>query len=249
MVRADMAELAEQVARGLSKASVLGGRAFIRTAVLFPSGSTVVVGIEAEGGERYRLSDFGQGEDEAELLDIVNIYRHQAKEIADLSGLIFDSGAFLLIQASAGQLVGATMAIANAASRALERAMQRAEQRQRSAAANLLVERLRTIFPPPAVTRDAEIRGASTHPWHVDAMVDLGGGRAVFDFVTPHQTSIAFATTKFHDLARLEQAPVRIAAVHRKASLGAFLAVVSQAAKVIEDDAPDRTYRHAAEAA
>ena len=35
---------------GLGKADLLDGRAFIRTPVLFPSGATVVVVIEDEGG-------------------------------------------------------------------------------------------------------------------------------------------------------------------------------------------------------
>lgn len=244
-----MAELAEQVARGLSKASVLDSRAFIRTAVLFPSGSAVVVAIEAEGGDRYRVSDLGQGDDEADLLGIAATYRNQAREVAELSGLVFDNGAFVLTRASAGQLVGATMAIANAANRALDRAMQRAEQRQHRTAADRLVDRLARLFTPAAVARDAEVRGASTHPWTFDALVQTDGRRAVFDVVTPHPASVAFATTKFHDLARLENAPVRIAVVHRKASLREFLTVVSQAAKVIEDEAGDRTYLRAAEAA
>jgi hypothetical protein len=55
--KGSLPEIAEQVARGLSKASMLAGRAFIRTAVLFPSGSTVVVVIHDEGGGRFRVSD------------------------------------------------------------------------------------------------------------------------------------------------------------------------------------------------
>lgn len=248
VVQAGMAELAEQIARGLSKASALEGRAFIRTPVLFPSGSTVVVVIEAEGGGRYRVSDLGQGEDEADLLDIVATYRSQAREIAELSGLAFDGRAFVLTQASAAQLVGATMAVANASSRALDRAILRAGERRRSTAADRLVARLGLLFPQ-RVERNGEVRGASTQPWTFDAVVHIGDRRAVFEAVTPHQTSIAFATMKFHDVARLQAPPVRVAVVHRKASLHAFLAVVSQAAKVIEDDAADQSWLRAAEAA
>jgi hypothetical protein len=247
MVQANMAELAEQVARGLSKASTLDGRAFIRTPVLFPSGSTIVVAIEEEGGDRYRLSDLGQGEDEADLLDIVAIYRHQAEEVAELTGVLFDGRAFVLTRATVGQLVGATMAIANAVSRALDRAQQRADQRQHSGAIDRMVSRLSRIFSPQAVARNAEVRGFSTHAWTVDAEVRSDGRRIVFDYVTPHPASVAFATTKFHDLARLEDAPVRVGVVHKKQGLGTFLMVVSQAAKVIEDEAGDRTWRRAAE--
>ena len=68
-----MADLADQVARGLSTAAMIDGRAFIRIAVLFPSGSTVVV-IEPEGGGSCRVSDLGLGSDQAELLDILPFY-------------------------------------------------------------------------------------------------------------------------------------------------------------------------------
>ena len=201
------------------------------------------------GGDRYRLSDLGQGEDEAYIRDITILYHHQAKDVAELSGIVFDGRAFVITRVSAGQLVGATMAVADAASRAIDRAMQRADQRQRRTDADRLVARLEQIFPLGTVDRDAEVRGASTHPWKVDAAVRTQGSLAVFDFVTPNQTSVAFATTKFHDLARRDDAPVRIAVVHKKASMGAFLTVVSQAARVIEDEAADRTWLRAAAAA
>jgi hypothetical protein len=40
------------------------------------------------------------------------------------------------------------------------------------------------------------------------------------DVATPHPTSIAFATARFHDIDRLEYQPVNIAVVHRKTGLG-----------------------------
>jgi hypothetical protein len=140
------------------------------------------------------------------------------------------------------------MAIANATSRSLDRAILRAI-RPRNTAVDRLVTRLTSIFPADKVERDAEIRGASTHAWRVDAVVHTDSKQAVFEIVTEHPNSVAFAATKFHDFARMDDPPVRIAVVHRKEKLGAFLAVVSQAAMVIEDDAADGTYLRAAQAA
>ena len=74
-------------------------------------------------------------------------------------------------------------------------------------------------------------------------MLETDRGRTVFDLVRPHRTAIAFAAAKFHDLARLEHPPRRVAVVHRKAALGDRLAVVVQAATVIEDDAADSVPR------
>lgn len=247
--KSGLAETAEQIARGLSKASMLDGRAFIRTPVMFPSGSMVVVFLHEEGGGRYRVSDLGQGLEEADTLGIATAYRNQAAEIATRSGIVFDERAFIVTGLEQDQLVGAVMAVTNAAGRALERAMLRSEGRRQEAAVERLVGRLRHAFPDADVTREAELRGASTHAWKVDALVRSGEDRAAFNVVTPHPASVAFATTKFHDIALLERAPARVAVVRRKASLGDLLAVVSQAAKVIEDEAADRTYLRAAETA
>ena len=248
-VQADLADLADQVARGLSKATMIEGRAFIRTAILFPSGSTVVVAIEPEGGGSYRVSDLGSGSDQAELLDIFSLYRGQAREVATHSGTTFTGHAFELARVTAEQLVGATMTVANAVGRALDHAVQRAEQRKREIAADRLFDRLGRLFRPSSVSRDVEIRGASAHAWKFDAIVQGSGHRAVFDIVTSHPTSIAFATTKFHDLARLDQAPVRVAVVHRKTSLHEFRSIVEQAAEVLDDDDTDQRWRLIAEAA
>jgi hypothetical protein len=64
-----LAQLADEIARSLAHARMLDGRAYIRTPTLFPSGATAVVVIEEEGGGRYRLSDLGQGFDEASQRD------------------------------------------------------------------------------------------------------------------------------------------------------------------------------------
>jgi hypothetical protein len=245
ITRTDFAELAEQVARGLGKADLLDRRAFIRTPVLFPSGATVVVVIEDEGGGRYRLSDLGQGRDEAEVLGVAGAYRHQAQEVARLSGLTLEGNSLVLPGVLATQLVAGTMTVANAAARALERASLRAASRPREDSIEKLITRLVTVFPKAQVKRGVDLRGASTHAWQVDAVVTTGDHRAVLDVVTSNPASIVWASAKFHDFARLEAPPARVAVVHRKASLGDLLAVLSQAARVVEEDAPDRALTRA----
>ncbi len=67
-------------------------------------------------------------------------------------------------------------------------------------------------------------------------MVDHPGDhRAVFDVVTSSPASVVWTSTKFHDFARLE--------------LGDLLAVLSQAARVVEEDAPNRVLSRAVLAA
>ncbi len=55
---------------------------------------------------------------------------------------------------------------------------------------------------------------------------------------------------KFHDIALLgNEAPGRVAMVHNKKDFGTYLAVLSQSANVIDDDAADSTILRLAKAA
>jgi len=241
-------EVAAQVARGLSKADLVQGRAFIRTSVMLPSGSTVVVVIEDIGSGRYRLSDIGQGFDEADNLGFGRTYIAQARTVAAQFGIALEGSAFVIASAAKRQLVGATMTIANAVSRAAERTLHRSATKPKDGAVERLVDRLTRLFPRAKVEREVELRGSSEHPWSVAAMLSTDHGRAVFDFVTPHATSIAFASTKFHDIALLEGAPLRVAVVNKKEAFNyEMLSLVSQAAFVVEEAASDLAFRHLSE--
>ena len=51
----DLDEIAAEISRGLASAEVFGGRAYLRTPMLLPSGASVVVVIEQEGAGRCRI--------------------------------------------------------------------------------------------------------------------------------------------------------------------------------------------------
>lgn len=125
-------EIAAEISRGLASAEVFGGRAYLRTPMLLPSGASVVVVIEQEGAGRFRITDLGQGHDEAETLGFGRIYRRQAEDVAGLQGLTADQGALSLRDLGPEELTGATMALASAVLRTMERAMLRAADRRRA---------------------------------------------------------------------------------------------------------------------
>jgi hypothetical protein len=77
-------------------------------------------------------------------------------------------------------------------------------------------------------------------------MVTAWGRRAVFDIVTASMISVAFASTKFHDIAALDAPPARVAVIPHKAAFGDRLSIIAQAAHVIEQDATDQTFIRAA---
>jgi len=245
----DLDEIAAAISRGLASAEVFGGRAYLRTPMLLPSGASVVVVIEQEGAGRFRITDLGQGHDEAETLGFGRIYRRQAEDVAGLQGLTADQGALSLRDLGPEELTGATMALASAVLRTMERAMLRAADRRPQTAADRLIARLSRLFPGRQIRPDAEVRGASTHAWQVDAVVETERGLALFDFVSPAPVSVAFAAAKFHDIALLENAPARIAVVRRKDAFGDLLPVVAQAAKIVQEDAADSTFESLARAA
>jgi hypothetical protein len=245
----DLNEIAAGISRGLASSEVFGGRAYVRTPMLLPSGASVVVVIELEGAGRFRITDLGQGHDEAVTLGFGRIYRRQAEDMATLQGFAADQGALALKDLGQDELVGATMALASAVLRTMERAMLRAGERRPQTAVDRLVARLTRLFPGKQVRLEAEVRGSSTHAWQVDAMVATERGLALFDFVSPAPVSVAFAAAKFHDIALLEDAPARIAVVRRKEAFGDLLPVVAQAAKIVQEDASDETFERLAAAA
>lgn len=245
----DLDQIADEISRGLASAEVFGGRAYLRTPMLLPSGASVVVVLGQEAPGRFRITDLGQGHDEAETLGFGRIYRRQAEEMAGLQGLVADQGALSLDDLDRDELPGATMALASAVLRTMERALLRAGDRRPQTAADRLIARLSRLFPGRPIRPEAEVRGASTHAWQVDAAVETERGLALFDFVSPAAVSVAFAAAKFHDIALLENAPARIAVVRRKDAFGDLLPVVAQAAKVVQEDAADATFEKLARAA
>jgi hypothetical protein len=93
------------------------------------------------------------------------------------------------------------------------------------------------------------VLGASSTQWRVAAIVKVGKKPAIFDAVASQHTSVFAASAKFHDIALIEQAPIRIAMVKKKADLGTYLGVLAQAANVVEQDISDTVLHRLAEAA
>ena len=248
-VEQDLGTLAAEVAAGLASAELWQGRAYIRTPVILPTGSSVVVVIEEAGSGSWHLSDLGQGLELAADLGIERGYRQQADAMAAKSGIAFKRDTFLVQNLRRDQLASGIAFLADAVAKSLDRARIAAAERRTTADIDRLAIRLGRIFEPRNVRKNAELQGASTHQWRLDALVTTDRGPAAFDLVTPNPNSVAATTTKFHDLARLDHPPARIAIVQSKKAMGDLLAVTAQAARVIEEGANDDTWRKAALAA
>lgn len=128
-------------------------------------------------------------------------------------------------------------------------AAHRAAERKYEEENDLLYKRLVAVFPKPSVQRNVEFVGASTHKWRIAALVDLKARAALFETVSHHTNSVVAAAAAFHDIARLENPPRRIAVVKNKDQFGNLINVLSQAGSIMELEAPQDTIRRLAEAA
>ena len=245
---AAFSSLIEHVARELVTVNHDAGHSFISTPLMYPTGSSVVVQIN-DAGDEYFVTDLGLGYEEAVMMGASNIYARYGKNIAHNAGVGFDSRAFFATRVTKDQLPGAIATIANCSQEAVTIATYRIADRRQSSAIDNLYSRLTRTFSPQRILRDVPVLGSSNKKWHVAAMVEVGQNRSIFEPVSPHHASIYAATTKFHDISRVENAPTRVAVVERKADLKDNLAVLSQSANIIERDASDETYRRLAYAA
>ena len=118
----DLATLAAEVAAGLASAEFWQGRAYIRTPVLLPTGSSVVVVIEEAGPGTWHLSDLGQGLELAADLGIERGYRQQAEAMAAKSGIAFKRDTFLVQNLRRDQLAAGIAFLADAVAKSLDRA-------------------------------------------------------------------------------------------------------------------------------
>jgi hypothetical protein len=241
-----LSDLAHALAASLASARLLEGRAFIRTPILFASGTVLVVVLEQEPGGTFRVSDLGQGHEEAVQLGVATAYLHRARGLAAAEGLVLHGHELAFDRIGEAALAGACAVLGSTVLRLVEQArLAGAATRDRSRKAHLLA-RLVEVFPDRRIEADAVVRGASTQEWSVDALLQEGGRRIVFDLVEPHLTSVSLAATKLGDLAALEQAPRCVSVVRRKAEFGAMLALLSQAARVVEEAAPGGAFLRAA---
>jgi hypothetical protein len=215
--------------------------ALVTMPLIYPSGSMTVVRVDVQGPDRHFVTDMGMGYLEAEMMGISLVYARSAVPVAEHAGIRFDHHAFALDYVSRDQLAGAIIVVANASQQAVGLAAYKQSEKRIVEDEERLYDRLVKVFTQPRVSRHAAIVGASNTPWRVANIVKLGNKTTVFEPVSRHPNSITTATAKFHDFARLDDPPNRVAVVESKEALGTYLGVLAQAANVITRDVPDKT--------
>jgi hypothetical protein len=246
--RTNLSEVAEAVARELVSAEYSSLGSIVRTPILYPSGASVVVQI-TQHADRYFVTDMGFGFQEAEMIGAGIQYSNSAKGLADHFGIRFDNQAFFLAEADRGQLVSAVTIVANCSGEAASLAVYKAAERKFEEDTDKLYRKLVSVFSKSEVERDVDFVGSSTHSWPVAAVVRHAEKVAIFEPVSKNHISVVNTAAKFHDIARLDHPPRRIAVVNKKAEMGEYLNLLSQAGNVIEYETPNEKFRDLAEAA
>ncbi len=243
-----LSDIAKDITSALVSARTDQRGLLIKTPLLYPSNSTVLVRIDSLNS-RFFVSDMAQALQEAEMMGALRTFRNHAPTIARNAGIGFDQQAFFVAEAEEGQLAGAVIAVSNCSSDAAALVAHKLAEKKNDDYIDRLYDRLSRVFGLAAVAKEVEIKGASATPWPIAARVDVKGQVSLFDYVSAHANSIASAVTKFGDIAQLDHAPERIAVVQSKPALGTRLTVLARTANVIELGDPDATIRRLAKAA
>jgi len=240
------ASLFDSVASQLARAEHFAGFSCISTPLLFPSGGTVSVRV-SRSFDGFLVTDFGFGAEEADLLGGKYYYSRIAQKVAEAANIGFDQNSFFVLQVSEGQLPGAVSVVANCVHEAVTKTFYKTEERRARNDADRVYDRLSSVFNPKFIARDVSIIGSSSHEWQFDSGVTLPNGKLVlFDSVSKHHSAIFPAVAKFHDVARNDDAPRRIAVIGKREAYGEYVSLLSQAARVVELTANDDVYRKVA---
>ncbi len=242
----DLAELAGTIADSLASARVLEGRAFIRTPILFASGTALVAVVEAEPGGTWRVSDLGQGHEEAAQLGVAPTYLHRARAALPAEGAALEGHEVVFTRVSSARLAAACAVLCSLLLRLVEQARVTATAARERGRKARLVAKLGELFPKRHIEPDAVLRGSSTQEWTVDALVEDDGRRAVFDRVCPRLSSVPLDVTQVGELPPLESAPRCVSVVRRKEEFGPLLTLLSQSARVVAEAAPAQAFLRAA---
>ncbi len=230
----------------LISVSYINSAIMVNMPLFYPSGSEVSVRLETSKSG-FHVSDASFGYREAELVGgEVGFMRRARQHVEDLGLSISDAHEIWVDVTSAEQLTGAIATVANASYDVSHAVVRSLTEKELTTLTDSLYRRLEAIFDRKQINYQAKIRGATGSTFHVSACVTGGPRLLLFDAVAKHYTSVASCCTKFQDMSGIENPPNRFAVVRDKAAMGTWLALISQAATVIQDNAPDAAFKWAA---
>lgn len=208
---------ASEVLKRVGEPWSVGDELFVPTTTLLPGGELATIVVRSDEGGRFSVSDNGGGREAALNQGVLSVgmgARRRATKIAQASGLHIDGDAFILRQVSESQLAGAVSHVANASRAWAEYILTSAVASRNAEVADVVRAKLERAYTPSKVRQHVQVLGASTTQYEFDFSIEIEGGElALFEIVSPSIQSIAFAHTKFSDVARAHQRWLREAVV------------------------------------
>lgn len=234
----DLAAIARDVARQLSRAFEHQDGVYISTPLIFASGAPVVVQISQGPDHTFAVSDLGAGYHEGRLTGADQHYTRAVNEVAAKAGIRSDGKVLSDTDVTREQLPAAVTVVANCSLEAWNLAEHRNRERKRQDTADEFFARMfravKRRQPLADIDRNVSFRGNSSSEWDFDLLIKVRDDRSLFDFVSPHPQSVAFATTKCSDVGHLPEPPTLVCIVENKRALGPRLGWLLPVATVIE---------------
>lgn len=176
----------------------------VATTTLLPSGALATVTVCPHSNGAFFVSDDGAAWHDLLALghgELTSGDTKRGNKIADRLGLVFDGRGFSIREATADQLPGAIVFVAEAAREWASLAMESGVRRTEATIARQAEELIRSVLPKAKILRDVEVAGASTKRHRFDLVLDLSRDRkAVFEIVAPNPNSLSAAHLKLFDL-------------------------------------------------
>jgi len=234
----------ENAIRELISVAHFQAGSIVNMPVLYPSGASVVLELTAQG-DRVRVGDRGGGYQEAEYNNATRSYRSFAARAAADAGIQFNGRDIFVADVPMDRIAGAMSVVACSSAQAAAFCAYKTVERHEKLAREALYDKLTAVFGVDGFLREVPMIGASNHEWRVDAAIKRDHAFTVFDSVSNVYVSAVGTAAKFHDLARIEFAPRRIAVVSSHADLGDWSGVIASAADAVIElaAANDRFYK------
>ncbi len=233
----------DNVAAQLARAEHFNGFSYISTPLLFPNGGSVVVRVSQAVGGAFHVTDHGLGYDEAEMISGQHYYSRIASTVAANAGINFDQHSFFTVDVTEAQLAGAIVTVANCVLESVAQVFYKVEEYKVRQTSERMYAKISRVFKSAEIAREFSFRGASTHEWVFDTMVKQDSKIILFEAVSKNHNSVFATFTKFHDVARIEDAPIRASVICSPKKYGDYLSLLSQASHVVEQQASDGIFK------
>lgn len=199
-----------------SDIEMVGDAMRVQTHCLYADGQNVSVLVIKKSDKEWRVTDAGEGWSilrDHFLNPSPRSAAGRANKISQQTGVIYREGEWETLSFSIDQLIGSILLTANATQAWVNKMLISAPQGRSELIKEKLGKLLKMTFGEKSVEISPKLPGLNKS-YEVSSLVLLPeGGKAAFEVVTPHSSSIYPAYTKFSDISHSDRKPAYMAMV------------------------------------